>query len=128
MRSESDDKSFMKRQDYGKIPDYLSKVKDVVSRERKLVEECVKENNEGDGTNSNPDYVLMDEEERQNLIDNLKSKWDQVNSKYQKLCHRVTNNSLGDIKRKEAQEAELQQLEDDIEKLSKTGPLYINKT
>jgi len=128
VRSESDDKSFMKRQDYGKIPDYLSKVKDVVSRERKLVEECVKENNEGDGTNSNPDYVLMDEEERQILIDNLKSKWDQVNSKYQKLCHRVTNNSLGDIKRKEAQEAELQQLEDDIEKLSKTGPLYINKT
>jgi hypothetical protein len=32
---------------------------------------------------------------------------------------------LGDVKRKEALEKELQQLEDDIQKLSRPGPLYI---
>jgi hypothetical protein len=35
--------------------------------------------------------------------------------------------SLGELRRKESQEAELQQLEDDIERLSRPGPIYIKK-
>ena len=70
----------------------------------------------------------MDENERHELVNALKDKWDFVNSRYQKICHRVSIDSLGDIKRKEEQEAELQQLEDDIEKLSKPGKLYITSS
>mmetsp|Transcript_14018 Transcript_14018/g.26374 ORF Transcript_14018/g.26374 Transcript_14018/m.26374 type:complete len:181 (-) Transcript_14018:22-564(-) len=121
------EESFLEKETYGKIPSYLSKVKQDIQREKELVEEYVKQqNNEMNDAGGQMEYEIMDEEERKTLIQSLKKKWDEVNSRYQKICHRVTN-SLGDIKRKEMQEAELQQLEDDIERLSRPGPLYILK-
>lgn len=120
-----EEKSFLKKETYGKVPEYLKKVKKEVQREKEVVEFCVKEKaNEPE----EEEYIMFDEMERQHLIYSLKRKWDDVNSTYQKICHRVSINSLGDIKRKEAQEAELQQLEDDIQRLSRPGPLYIKKS
>lgn len=141
------DVDYLKKEDYGKIPQYLSKVKKDIQREHQLVDQCVKDhhgasssvsskNNDINSRNGSMDkdvqeedskFEAMDEQERRELISALKCKWDEVNSTYQKICHRVSIDSLGDIKRKEAQEAELQQLENDIEKLSKPGPLYIIK-
>ena len=121
-----DEKSFMQNESYGKVPAYLTKIKQKVERENKVVENCVKEQSQT-FREEDEDFVIFDEGERENLIDALKHKWDSVNATYQKICHRVSIDSLGDIKRKEAQEAELQQLEDDIQRLSRPGPLYIKK-
>jgi len=112
---------FIEKETYGKIPKYLSKVRNEVQREKEIIEEHVKRN----GQSTEIEYEVMDEDERQMLINALKAKWDAVNCNYQKICFRTTLLSLGDMNRKEAQEAELQQLEEDIERLSKPGPLYI---
>lgn len=116
---------YIDKENYGMIPSYLPKVKEAIQKEQKIVDRCIEELMRKD---TEVEYMEMNEEERQNLIDSLKRKWDNRNSKYQKICHRVAFDSLGDIKRKEAQEAELQQLEDDIERLSKPGPVYIKSS
>lgn len=120
--------SFLEKEDYGQVPKYLIKVKDEIEKEKKIIQQCVKENarKEGELTDE-PIFEVLDENERQELINALKTKWDQVNSKYQKVCHRVMIDSIGELRRKESQEAELQQLEDDIERLSRPGPIYIKK-
>jgi len=68
----------------------------------------------------------MDEEERFFLINKLKTKWDAVNSQYQKITHRCKFESFGDIHNKESQERALKQLEDDIMTLQKAGPVMIH--
>lgn len=120
--------SFIEKEDYGQVPKYLFKVKDEIEREKEIIQNCVKENARREGELvDEPIYEILDENERQELINALKAKWDHVNSKYQKICHRVMLDSLGELRRKESQEAELQQLEDDIERLSRPGPIYIKK-
>jgi len=124
-----EDINYLKKSDYGQVPGYLSAIKETISREKALIDELVQKNAKGKYADDNhsAEYEVMNEDERQQLIDRLKAKWDLVNSKYQKICHRVTIDSLGDIRRKESQERELQQLEDDIENLSRPGPLLIKK-
>jgi hypothetical protein len=120
--------SFLEKEDYGQVPKYLFRVKDEIEKEKRIIKQFVKENamKEGELTDE-PIFEVLDENERQGLINALKTKWDQVNSKYQKVCHRVMIDSIGELRRKESQEAELQQLEDDIERLSRPGPIYIKK-
>jgi hypothetical protein len=138
---------FTKKESYGKIPAYLKNVKKEIEREKEIVEQAIvmkqrmnHTSNHHDeagkemGTRGNQPHQQdettmkpLDENERQHLIDALKSKWDYVNSKYQKICHRVFD-SLGDMKRKEGHERELHQLEEDIEHLSRPGPIYIQES
>jgi hypothetical protein len=125
-RLKEEEESFLKKEEYGKVPKYLQKVKQEIHREQSIITKCVQEQSK-EGEEEEPEYEMMDEGERQKLIWSLKKKWDDVNSHYQKICHRVTIDSLGDMKRKEDQEKELQHLEDDIQRLSRPGPLYISK-
>lgn len=127
-----DEPLYIEKETYGKVPAYLNEVKKAIVKEKQLVDKCVreeymKEMEDGFEQQQQEEIDILDDEDRLNLIHALKTKWDYVNSKYQKICHRVSIDSLGDIKRKEAQEAELQQLEDDIERLSRPGPIYIRK-
>ena len=62
---------------------------------------------------------------RDALVDQLKTKWDAVNAKYQKMTHNVNLDTVGKVKRKEFMEKELKQLEADIGKLEKPQPIYI---
>ena len=134
----SKEELFLEKETYGKVPSYLLKVKEDIQREKEIVENYVKTQQHAataggsggedhGGAAPGVKYEIMDEGERQNMIRSLKMKWDEVNSRYQKICHRVNIDSLGDIKRKEMQEAELQQLENDIQRLSRPGPLYVLK-
>jgi hypothetical protein len=118
--------NYLEKRDYGKVPEYLAGIKSIVSHEKALIDDLV-ETKTRDKSTCQSEYEVMNEEERQQLINRLKTKWDAVNSKYQKICHRVQIDSLGDIRRKESQERELQQLEDDIEMLSRPGPLLVKK-
>jgi len=123
-RLKEEETSFLEMEAYGKVPKYLRKVQEDVQREKSIIAKCISEQSTEGGVEET-EYEMMGVDERQLLINSLKKKWDEVNSRYQKICHRVSIDSLGDMKRKEAQEKELQQLEDDIQKLSRPGPLYI---
>ena len=110
-------------EEYGKIPSYLSSVKAAMEKERQLVEKYVAE--QYGPSSQDEETQLMNDSERLELIDRLKQRWDDVNFVYQKYCHKVQLDTPGEIKRKATQEAELKQLEEDIEKLSRPGPLVI---
>jgi hypothetical protein len=110
--------------EYGKVPSYLSSVKAVIEQEKKLVEMYVADQY---GASVKEQEHVMDDAERRELINRLKQRWDEVNSVYQKYCHKVLLDTPGEIKRKASQEAELKQLEEDIEKLSRPGPLIIKQ-
>ena len=114
---------YRKHEDYGKVPAYLANVKAEIENEKALVEMYVAEQN---GNPSEEEVVeMMDEEERRNLINKLKQRWDIVNASYHKMAHKAVFDTPSEVKRKASQEDELQQLENDIEMLSRDGPIYI---
>lgn len=124
---EQDGEDFTRHEEYGKVPAYLSKVKQEIHHEQEIIDRHVREQFADKDAEEDKNLVPMDETERQELIDALKLRWDKVNNAYQMLGHRVAIEN-GDIKRKEAQERELEQLEKDIEKLSRPGPIMIRQT
>eukprot|EP00579_Thalassiosira_antarctica_P015324 CAMPEP_0201931818 /NCGR_PEP_ID=MMETSP0903-20130614/28182_1 /ASSEMBLY_ACC=CAM_ASM_000552 /TAXON_ID=420261 /ORGANISM="Thalassiosira antarctica, Strain CCMP982" /LENGTH=262 /DNA_ID=CAMNT_0048471247 /DNA_START=6 /DNA_END=794 /DNA_ORIENTATION=+ len=114
------------REDYGQVPAYLQTVKAEIEHEKELVDMYVEEQY-GPVKGSHQEHEVMDEQERRELINNLKQRWGDVNADYQKYCHKVNFDTPGERKRKASQEAELKQLEEYIEKLSCPGPLVIKK-
>ena len=119
-----------RHEEFGKVPIYLQKIKNDIEKENELVDAYV-QNTSTDPQLQNHkskrnEYETINEKDRIDLINKLKSKWDNVNFIYQKTCHRV-HMEYGDVRRKEQQEKELKQLEDDIILLTQPGPLYIEK-
>ena len=66
----------------------------------------------------------MSEDERVHLLSHLKSKWEEVNSVYQKMT--FTLDTPAKQKRKENYEQTLSQIEKDIQKLEK-GNIFIQE-
>lgn len=112
---------YWEREDYGKVPAYLEKVKAEIEEEKKLVNKYVSDQF---GNDIDLGQEIMDECERRELFNKLKRRWGEVNTEYQKYCHKAPD-TQGDIRRKAAQEAELKQLEDDLEVLGRPGPLVV---
>lgn len=118
-RQEIEPPVYRKKVDYGKVPAYLGQVKDEIQRENEMISEYVKAqtNNMQEDEQKEEQF---DEEERVALVAALKNKWDSVNANYQKMCHMVKLDTIGKVRRKERMEAELEQLEKDIEKLNRS--------
>lgn len=57
---------------------------------------------------------MLGEEERQELITQLKRKWEVVHKKYQEMTHLSKLDTMGQVRKKEGCEKELAQLEKDI--------------
>ncbi|KAL3759673.1 hypothetical protein ACHAWU_009820 [Discostella pseudostelligera] len=114
---------YWEREDYGKVPAYLETVKSEIEQEKKLVDKYISEQF---GNEGHQEQEVMDEVERRELFNKLKQRWGEVNTEYQKYCHKAPD-TPGDIRRKAAQEEELKQLEDDLEMLGRPGPLVITK-
>jgi superfamily II helicase len=118
-----------------------------IKRENDMIDQYVKEQM---GLNAPKEQVEeMNEQERRELINALKTKWDAVNAKYQKITHMVKIESFGLLKRcvdllmplqvwdgtrlsvshrscrKESLEKELKQLETDISLLERHGPVLV---
>ena len=117
--------NYMKKEDFGKVPAYLTQVQDEIQRENAMIDRYVKEQM-GEVERPAEVYEEVDEEERYQLIDQLKSKWDTVNAKYQKITHLVVLDTRGQVRRKESLEAELTQLGNDIEKLQRASTLLVS--
>eukprot|EP00434_Breviolum_minutum_P008329 symbB.v1.2.007349.t2/scaffold425.1/size368629/13 len=111
-------KDYLKKEDYGKVPKYLQSIKQDIETEYQYIR-ALQEQREAEEAQR---VRSMTEEEREDLLEGLKAKWEQVNTAYQGGTH-VTNLDGPKLKRKEKHEAELSQLEKDIEKLSKKSIL-----
>jgi len=110
------------------VPEYLSQVKEEIRRENEMIDAYVADMGRGQGGRRDDDAApleVMSDEERIDLLRALKTKWDAVNAKYQKMCHMVKLDTVGKIKRKESLEKELDALEADIKKLAARGAVCI---
>ena len=114
----------MKKEDFGKVPAYLSQVKEEIQRENQMIERYVKEQM-GEVEEAPEVYEEFSEDERQALVAALKAKWDQVNAQYQKITHLVKLDTTGQLRRKETLESTLAKIEADIQRLDRPGPVLI---
>jgi len=109
------DKDFLKKKTYGKTPKYLTNIKNEIEDEYNLVREMqIEEQAEEDRRK-----FLMPEEERQELIAALKKKWEVLHIEYQKEAHYPKLDTLGKKSRKIGLEKEMEQIEQDIKRLTK---------
>ncbi len=115
---------YTKKEDFGKIPAYLTQVKDEIRRENEMIERYIRQQM-GEVERTPESYEQMTEEERRDLIYQLKEKWDHTNNLYQKQTHLVKLDSHGQIRRKEHFEATLAQLERDIDRLERASDVLI---
>ncbi|CAN0191551.1 unnamed protein product, partial [Discosporangium mesarthrocarpum] len=113
---------YMGKDDFGKVPEYLSHVKAEVKAENDMVEAFVREQM-GFNNVVEEKKTAMPPEEQELLLDQLKAKWDTVNARYQRMVHQTFFEN-GRLVAKGQAEKELSELEADIKKLS-GGPVVI---
>ena len=119
----SKDKDYLKKKTFGKVPKYLTKIKNEIEDEYNLVREMqVEEQNEKDRQK-----FLMPDSERTELIGALKKKWDVLHKNYQKETHHAKLDTLGKKTRMESLAKEMDQIESDIKKLQKNY-IFIDTT
>jgi hypothetical protein len=102
---------------FGTTPPYLVKIKQEIADEYEYIRSMQQQDDSG----VPPGMKQLPEEERQALVDALKSKWQDVNKAYQGSCvlSLKSLDTIGKVKRTEMYEAQLAQIEKDIEKLSR---------
>lgn len=123
---QNDGVDYISKEDYGKVPEYLSQVKEEIRRENDMIDEYVRKQLAQD-EDAPEEFTEMEEQLRIDLINKLKTKWDDVNEKYQKICHRTSFESFGDIAFKEGKERELKKLENDIMMLQRAGSVMVSE-
>eukprot|EP00002_Diphylleia_rotans_P026744 TRINITY_DN534_c1_g1_i3.p2 TRINITY_DN534_c1_g1~~TRINITY_DN534_c1_g1_i3.p2 ORF type:complete len:146 (-),score=37.18 TRINITY_DN534_c1_g1_i3:550-987(-) len=103
------------KEDYGRPPKYLTRVKKEIEREYEYIREM---NGTDKQKSALPDGMrVLTEEERLSMIEGLKANWDKLNTEYQRLSFTVDTPSKKE--RKERYEAQLHEIERDIAMLSK---------
>jgi len=109
--------SYMNKKGYGKVPAYLEKVKGEIQDEYNYImqmQEAATEEMDEEGFGRTR---MLSEAERIEMLNGLKTNWDRINKAYQTLS--FTLDTPAKKQRKEEFEAQLEQLERDIERLSK---------
>ena len=95
----------------------MQKIKKEISNEYNYIRTM----QEAEASAGIPGMRQLEDGERLELVDQLKTKWDEVNATYQRssVLSLASLDTIGKVKRKELYEAQLAQIERDIEKLSK---------
>mmetsp|Transcript_2315 Transcript_2315/g.9083 ORF Transcript_2315/g.9083 Transcript_2315/m.9083 type:complete len:277 (-) Transcript_2315:540-1370(-) len=114
-KNQDNTKDYLKKEDFGRVPKYLHHVKKDMQNEMDYIQQLQDQHRADNASPMQP----MDDEERMMLLDGLKSKWEAVNTAYQGETHIMIMDTKGKKYRKEKHEAEMAQIEKDIEKLSK---------
>lgn len=104
--------------EFGKVPEYLTDVKREVQEEYDYIMNMQRAQVEAHQP-PQPEVTVLPEEERLEMVYQLKMKWQEINEKYQTITHITTLDAIGLVRKKETYETELQQLEKDIQRLSK---------
>jgi hypothetical protein len=115
-------KDYLHKEDYGKVPKYLSQIKADINDEYEYIRQIQAQEDD----RRNGQSTALGDEERYKLIEGLKAKWEQVNTDYQATTHLTKLDTIGKVKRKEKYESTLQQIEKDIEKLNRKN-IYIDQ-
>jgi len=105
---------YLSKPDYGKVPKYLGQVKAQIKEEYDLLDSMNQQQHELQQDSS---IQVLPEEERLAMLAGLKANWERINKEYQTLS--FTLDTPAKRKRKEAYEAQLEQIEKDIEKLNR---------
>lgn len=116
-KREEEGVDWLKKPHFGEVPPYLTKIKQEIADEYDYIK-SMQQQQMDDGPAG---MRQMGEDERGELIHALKTKWDAVNKTYQgsSVLSLASLDTIGKVKRKEMYEAQLAQIEKDIEKLSK---------
>lgn len=114
-KSQQGAKDYLRKDDYGKVPKYLTNIKQDIDAEYEYILQL----QEQEESAARDACAPLDEQERQSIIAGLKAKWEQVNTEYQGATHLTVLDSAGKKYRKEKYEAELSNIEKDIEKLNR---------
>jgi|Transcript_94373 hypothetical protein len=112
-------KEYLSKEDYGKVPKYLQHIKKDIEAEYDYIRQLEEQEREAQNSQVRP----LGEDERNSLIAGLKAKWESVNTEYQATTHLTKLDTHGKIMRKEKYEAQLMQIEKDIEKLNRKNIL-----
>eukprot|EP00811_Abedinium_folium_P005127 NODE_14722_length_1090_cov_7.134995.p1 GENE.NODE_14722_length_1090_cov_7.134995~~NODE_14722_length_1090_cov_7.134995.p1 ORF type:complete len:297 (-),score=67.49 NODE_14722_length_1090_cov_7.134995:198-1037(-) len=110
---------FLRKEDFGTVPKYLAHVKRDIEDECEYIRQLQQQEEEARA----PQVRQLDEEERQEIIEGLKAKWEQVNTKFQASTHLTKLDTCGKVRRKEMYEAELAQIEKDIQRINRKNIL-----
>jgi len=108
-------KEYLRKEDYGKVPKYLTHIKRDIQAEYDYIARMQAAEEEALASGVRP----LEDAERESLIQGLKAKWEAVNTDYQGQTHLTKLDTHGKTYRKEKNEAQLSQIEKDIEKLNR---------
>ena len=108
---------FLNKEDYGKVPDYLQKRNEEVKRAQEEYDAYIRERMRQGAMKQ------LTDEERDEIISGLKKNWEELHHQYQGLS--VVTDTTPKKNRKERMEAEMKQLERDIELVEKHKIIYI---
>merc|ERR1711874_239781 len=108
---------FVHKKEYGEVPMYLSKRKEEVKRAQEEYDQYISEQIRRTALRQ------LTYDERQAIIDGLKANWEDIQDQYQGLS--VVTDTAPKKNRKERMEAQMKQLERDIELFEKHKIIYI---
>lgn len=108
---------YIHKKDYGNKPQYLTKRQEEMRRAQEEYNAYVAEHFRRGA------MAQLSAEERQRILDGLKKNWEEIHDQYQGLS--VVTDTAPKKNRKERMEAEMKQLERDIEALEKHKVIYI---
>ncbi|XP_053268623.1 enkurin isoform X1 [Pleuronectes platessa] len=108
---------YLKKKDYGEVPEYLIQRNEEKQRDQEDYENFVKDQKEQGA------IKLMSDMERQALLADLKKNWDKLHHEYQGLS--LVTDTLSKKAHKEKLEAAMKQLEEDIDLFEKFKTIYL---
>lgn len=108
---------YIKKEEYGKVPEYLTKRNEEFLRAQEEYNAYIQERRKQGAMKQ------LSEDERQDIISGLKMNWEELHHQYQGLS--VVTDTAPKKNRKERMEAEMKQLERDIELIEKHRVIYI---
>ena len=116
------EKDYLKKDDFGKIPKYIMRIKQDIEKENAYLERVREESEASERAKRR----LLPMDERACVVAALKAKWERVNSDYQQITHMTVLDTIGKIRRKEHYETELKQIETDLNLLQRNEDIYID--
>jgi len=109
--------NYINKKEYGKTPKYLSQRQEEMRKAQEEYDNYVHEHFKRGAMKQ------LSDGERDNIIDGLKKNWEDIHRQYQGLS--VVTDTAPKKNRKERMEADMKQLERDIELLEKHRTIYI---
>ena len=106
-------------QDFGKVPDYLTQRKQEMEEAQEAYDRYVQQSFERGAMG------VLSEDERSRILQGLKKNWEELHHQYQGLS--VVTDTAPKKARKERMEAEMKQLEKDIEVIEKHSVIYVSQ-